>query len=101
MSNERLRYLQSRHYMKIVHHLWQWGAEETHDEYPELSEQQLNTANAYYDSKRCDGCSCGTCVELPTLAENLDTSPRECLPLAKLAQRMGEEEYRKSKVKGT
>jgi hypothetical protein len=88
-----LALLKKRKYMKIAICLWQHGAQEAHQEYPDISVVQFENANKYYDSLRCEGCHCGSCVNLPELANNLDQSPAPLEPIAKLAQRLGEAEY--------
>lgn len=95
MSNSKLASLQKTKYLEIVFCLWEEGAESTHNEYPALSVKELNTANAYYDSLRCDGCMCGSCVRLGDLASNLDTSPKPLLPIAALAAKLGQQNYEK------
>jgi len=71
------------------------GEESAHQEYPELSVKQLTTANAYYNSLRCEGCMCGSCVRLGDLSSNLGESPKDLEPIAKLATKLGQQEYEK------
>lgn len=87
---------QKREYLKIVDCLWTDGPEATNAEYPQLSIQQLKTANAYYDSLRCEGCYCGYCVNLPELASNLESSPEELKPIANLAIKLAQPSKKKS-----
>jgi len=95
MSANKLAALQKTKYLEIVFCLWEEGEESTHQEYPALSVKQLLTANAYYNSLRCEGCMCGSCVGVSELASNLTTSPKELEPIAKLAASLGEDEYKK------
>jgi hypothetical protein len=95
MSNPKLESLQKTKYLEIVFCLWEEGADSAHDEYPDLSVKELNTANAYYDSLRCEGCMCGSCVRVGDLASNLDKSPKDLIPIAALAAKLGKREYEK------
>ncbi len=92
-----LQAVQKKKYLEIVYLLWDDGAEEAHEAYPDLSVGQLETANEYYDSLRCSGCRCGSCVNLPELASNLNNSPKELIPIARLAAKLGKEEFNKFK----
>lgn len=92
-KDPQLTSLQKKKYLEIVYFLWEWGSEETHDEYPQLSVEELNKANEYYDSLRCEGCHCGSCVNLPSLARNLENSPEPLKPIAELAISLGKEEF--------
>lgn len=78
---------------KIVYRLWSIGAEKAHETYPSVSVVQFNNANALMDSKRCPDCSCGYCVNVPELAENLLDSPNELKPIADLAIEIAKKEY--------
>ena len=81
-----------RHYVEIIYCLWDVGAEEAHKEYPEISVKELQTANNYCDALRCPGCACGSCVNIGTLASNLDQSPDELKPIANLALKLSQKE---------
>ena len=92
-----LKQAQKRKFMRLSYALWQGSPEEMNEEYPEISVVQFKQANKFFDSKRCEGCSCGSCIDLPSIASNLDDVPKELIPIAKLAQRLGAEELAKSK----
>lgn len=94
--DQKLLNFQKKIYMRISVSLWQNGPEEAHDEYPQISVRQFETANKYFDSLRCEGCSCGSCINLPELASNLDKSPPALQPLATLAQKLGKEQFEQS-----
>lgn len=93
MSDKTLQAHQKTKYLKIVRCLWSSDPEDAHQEYPDISVAQFVTANAYYDSLRCEGCHCGSCVRLPELASDLDNSPTELLPIAQLAIKLGKEAF--------
>lgn len=93
MSNFKLAALQKTKYLEIVFCLWDEGAESTHNEYPALSVKELKVANAYYDSLRCAGCMCGSCVRIGDLSSNLAESPKDLIPIAALAAKLGQQEY--------
>ncbi len=97
MSANKLAALQKTKYLEIVFCLWDSGEESTHQEYPDLSVKELKVANAFYDSRRCAGCMCGSCVGLSDLSSTLDESPPELEPIAKLAIKLGRQEYDKAK----
>jgi len=97
MSQQKLEALQKTKYLEIVFCLWEEGEESTHHEYPELSVKQLTIANAYYNSLRCEGCMCGSCVRLGNLSSTLDESPKDLEPIARLAVKLGQQEYDKKK----
>ena len=80
-------------YLELVFCLWEEGAAGAHQEYPDISVEQFQKANDYYDTLRCEGCYCGSCVGLGELSKNLDNSPIELKPLADLALKLGEEEF--------
>ncbi len=83
--------MSKKHYYQIVGSLWNEGIEETHRAYPDLSIEQLTIANEFYNSFRCEGCHCGSCVPLDEFANNLDTSPEELKPIAELAIKLGKD----------
>jgi len=95
MSQQKLEALQKTKYLEIVFCLWEEGPESTHEEYPDLSVRELKTANDYYDSLRCPGCMCGSCVGIGNLASNLGESPQELEPIAKVAAKLGRQTYEK------
>lgn len=87
--DHKLASAQKKKYMQIVYCLWQHGANRANEIYPQISTEQFQIANQYYNSLRCVGCMCGSCVNLPELASNLDKSPKELKPIAQLAQELG------------
>jgi len=95
MSNsiqQKLISLQRNHYLQIVMCLWDEGPEIAHEEFPSVSVRQFSIANDYYNSLRCEGCMCGSCVNLGELASNLDASPHDLKPIANLAKQLAREE---------
>lgn len=80
-----------RLYSRIALCLWMKGAEKANEEYPQISIDEFNIANKYYDSLRCDGCYCGACVNLSELSRNLDQSPLDLKPIADLAKKLSQE----------
>lgn len=92
--DSKLLNLQKRCYMRIAVCLWEHGPAGANDEYPQISVKQFDTANKYFNSLRCPGCSCGSCINLPQLASNLNESPKELQPLADLAKQLGEEQFK-------
>lgn len=94
MSANKLAALQKSKYLEIVFCLWEEGPESAHKEYPAISVKEFQTANAYYDSKRCEGCMCGSCVGLSELSSNLPESPEQLKPLARLAAQLGDQAYK-------
>lgn len=81
--------IQKNIYLKIVNNLWEYGEEEANEIYPDISVNEFKIANNYFNSLRCEGCYCGSCVNLYELSENLHTNPQELQPIAKLAQKLG------------
>lgn len=97
MSANKLASLQKTKYLEIVFCLWEDGEESAHQAYPDLSVKELKVANAYYDSLRCEGCMCGSCVRIGDLSSNLGESPKDLEPIAKLATKLGQQAYDKIK----
>ena len=91
-----LKSLSKRKFMRISYNLWQESPEEMHEQYPEISVKQFKEANVYFDSKRCEGCSCGSCINLPELASDLDSLPAALVPLGSLAKRLAHAELAKA-----
>lgn len=91
MSSNKLAALQKSKYLEMVFCLWESGPEGANREYPEVSVRQFAIANAHYDTLRCEGCYCGSCVGL---GEHLENPPKELKPLTDFAIRAGEAEYK-------
>jgi hypothetical protein len=93
MGKPRLESLQKSAYLRIVNYLWDHNPKEAHEEYPDVSTEEFCIANDYYDSKRCPGCWCGSCVGLSDLSSNLPSSPKQLKPIADLAIKLGQQEF--------
>jgi hypothetical protein len=95
MKDQKILNLEKRAFMQISFCLWEYGAEEAHEEHPSISVKSFKTANTYFDSLRCPGCSCGSCINLPELASDLDAVPEELKPLASRAREIAKEQLEK------
>lgn len=80
-------------FLEIVCCLWEDGEDEAHKVYSDVSIEQFKIAGTYFDSFRCEGCHCGSCVPLLEFANDLENCPNELKPLAQLAIKLAEQTF--------